>query len=370
MPILSSGPGNLVTIDGKEYLFFAGNNYLGLAGHPAVKRAALEAVESHGLSSSASRETTGTSVLHVDLERQLADFKNQADAVIFSTGYLGNRILLHALRNRFTTVLADRLSHPSVLDGVPREIGEIVFYDHGNTDHLADLLAERPGAGVLIITDGVFALTGEIAPLDRIYRLARKHGAVVVVDDAHATGILGEHGRGTPEHFGLDDAENLYQTEMLSKALGCFGGFIAADRETIRNIRTGSAAYIGTTALPPPIAAAGSAALRYLREHPERRLKVLENARTVKEGLNRLNLPTAPDDTPIIPVFFDTPGEAGQLSSYLRGQGIIAPAVRYPVPMDRYPVRITVSADHTGDHLNTLLEALESWRNRHDTQTG
>jgi len=365
MPILTSGPGSQVTIDGKRYLFFAGNNYLGLAGHPAVKQAALEAIEGYGLSSSASRETTGTSTLHLELERQLAEFKNRPDAVVFSSGYLGNRILLHALRDRFTTVLADRLSHPSVMDGIPREVEEVVFYDHGNADHLADLLAERPEASALIITDGIFAVTGEIAPLDRIYTLARQHRAVVVVDDAHATGILGRHGRGTPEHFGLDGAENLYQTETLSKALGCFGGFIASTREFIESIRTGSAAYIGTTALPPPIVAAGTAALKTLREHPRRRLRVLENARTIKDGLNRMNLPTSPDDTPIIPVFFDTPEGAGRLSGYLHRQGIIAPAVSYPVPMDRYPVRLTVSADHTREHLDTLLQALEQWRSHH-----
>ena len=365
MPTLSSGPGSRVTIDGRRFLFFAGNNYLGLANHPEVNRAAIDAIGTHGLGSSASRETTGTSTLHLELERRLAEFKNRADAVVFSSGYLGNNILLHALQSRFTVVLADRLSHPSVMDGIPREAGEIVFYDHGDADHLADLLAERPRTRALIITDGVFALTGEIAPLDRIYRLARQHRAVVVVDDAHATGILGEHGRGTPEHFGLDGAEDLYQTETLSKALGCFGGFIASTRELVAAIRTGSAAYIGSTALPPAIAAAGTAALRLIRKHPERRLKVLENARVIKDGLKRMNLPTASDDTPIIPIFFDTPEEAGRLSRFLHSQGIIAPAVSYPVPMDRYPVRLTVSADHTGEDLDTLLQILEQWRSHH-----
>jgi len=363
-----NGPvGTHIECEGRRFLFFAGNNYLGLANHPAVKEAAAEAIEGYGLSSSASRETTGTCTLHLELERQLAEFKNRPDAVIFSSGYLGNKILLRALRDRFTAVFADRLSHPSVMDGIPRETGEIVFYDHGDVDHLADLLAEQPKARSLIITDGVFALAGEIAPLDRIYRLARQHRAVVVVDDAHATGILGEHGRGTPEHFGLDGAENLHQTETLSKAFGCFGGFIASTRELIETIRTGSAAYIGSTALPPPIAAASLASLRHYRTHPERRLRVLENARYIKKELHRMNLPTATDPTPIIPLFFDTHEEAEQLSRFLHNQGIIAPAVRYPVSMDRYLVRLTVSADHTGDHMDTLLQALERWRNRHVT---
>lgn len=361
-----NGPvGTHIELEGRRFLFFAGNNYLGLANHPAVREAAAAAVETYGLSSSASRETTGTCTLHLELERQLAVFKNRADAVIFSSGYLGNKILLQALQERFATVLADRWSHPSVVDGVPREIEEIVFYDHGDTDHLARLLGERPKAGAVIITDGVFALTGEIAPLDRIHALARQHRAVVVVDDAHATGILGEHGRGTPEHFGLDGAGDLYQTETMSKALGCFGGFIASTRELIGTIRTGSAAYIGSTALPPPVAAAGTAALRQVREHPERRRKVLENARTVKNGLQEMGLHTASDDTPIIPVFFKTPEEAGRLSRFLRRQSIIAPAVRYPVPMERYPVRLTVSADHTREHLDILMETLEQWRSHH-----
>ncbi len=365
MSLLNGPVGTHVTTEGRRFLFFAGNNYLGLANHPAVKEAAAAAIEGYGVSSSASRETTGTCALHRELERLLAEFKNRPDAVIFSSGYLGNTILLHALRERITAVFADRLSHPSVIDGIPREIAELVFYDHLDTDHLAGLLHDRAGAKPLIITDGLFALTGEIAPLDRIYRLAEKHRAIVVVDDAHATGILGDHGRGSPEHFGLDGAENLFQTETMSKAFGSYGGFISSTADIIATIRTSSTAYIGSTALPPPIVAASLASLQRVQRHPELRLRALKNARYIKDGLRRMDLSTAFDDTPIIPVYFDTPEEAGRLSRFLHDQGIIAPAVRYPVPMDRCLVRLTVSADHTSDDMDTLLQALERWRNHH-----
>jgi 7-keto-8-aminopelargonate synthetase-like enzyme len=365
MDILNGPVGTSVTVEGRQCLFFAGNNYLGLANHPAVKRAAVEAIERHGLSCSASRETTGTFTLHLELERLLAEFKGRPAAAIFASGYQGNKILLDALGKRVSTVFLDRFSHPSILDGIPRKVGEIVTYNHCDVDHLAGLLDERPGANALIITDGLFALTGEIAPLDRMVRLAGEHRAIVVVDDAHATGILGETGRGTPEHFGLDGAADLFQTETMSKAFGSYGGFIASTTDIVESIRNNSAAYIGSTALPPPIVGASIASLRHFRRHPELRLGVLDNARYIKEELRRMNFSTVSDHTPIIPLFFDTPKKAERLSRFLYDQGIIGPAMKYPVPMDRYLVRLTVSADHTKEQMDTLLEALERWRNRH-----
>jgi 7-keto-8-aminopelargonate synthetase-like enzyme len=366
MPVLKSGLGSQIEIDGNSYLFFAGNNYLGLANHTALKKAAISSIHTYGLSFSASRETTGTAELHLQLERLLSEFKNKPDSIVFASGYMGNRILIHALKDRICSIYMDREAHPSIVDGVPAEINKVYVYYHCDEHHLEHLLETNQEDRPLIITDGVFALTGEIAPLDKIYPIALKYNGIVVVDDAHATGILGKNGRGTPEHFGLDDSANLFQTETMSKAFGTYGGFISSTARIIDEIRTKSSIYIASTALPPPIVASGIGAIRHVMEHPELRRSVLENASHLRSEIRRLDLPTNLDDTPIIPIFFNSQGEAKTFSDFLYQNLIIAPYVRYPVQQDRYIVRITVSAIHTKNQIETLLQVLRKWRDRHD----
>jgi 7-keto-8-aminopelargonate synthetase-like enzyme len=217
----------------------------------------------------------------------------------------------------------------------------------------------------LIITDGVFALTGEIAPLDQIYALAEKYNALVVVDDAHATGVLGKNGRGTPEHFALDGAKNLYQSETMSKAMGGYGGFISSEKKIIDKIRYQSRFYGASTALPPPIVAAGCASLKLMEEHPELRGRLMEHAALVRKGVRELDFDTADGITPIIPLFFEDWQKAKGLSDFLKENHIIAPAVDYPVTLDKYIVRITVSALHTREQIEGLLSVLRKWNDKH-----
>lgn len=365
MVILKSGVSNFVNLDNKTYSYFAGNNYLGLANHPKVMKDTINAIEKYGVNFSASRQTTGTSELHLELEKLLSEFNNQEASVVFASGFMGNRILLHALRDQYSAIYLDELSHPSITDGVPADVSNLYKYDHCNTEHLESLLKINTGFRPLIITDGVFPLTGEIAPLDKIYWLAEKYNAIVIVDEAHATGVLGKNGRGTTEHFDLDGATNIYQSGTMSKALGAYGGFISANAEIIGLIREKSSLYLASTALPPPIAAAGLSAINIIRQEPELRLNLIGNANQIRAGIKNLNFLTTSDSTPIIPVFLSSEQKAQDLSAYLKINNIIVPYVKYPLKMDNFIVRITASALHTQDQIEELLSVLKKWRDKH-----
>ena len=361
MSVLNSGAGNYIVSGKRRYSYFAGNNYLGMANHPEIVEEAVLALKKYGVNFAASRQTTGTSDLHLHLEELLAQFKGSEDAVVYATGYLGNSLLLHVLRPDYSEVIVDSMAHASILDGIPGEIKKIQFYEHSNAEHLESLLKKSQNRS-LIITDGIFALTGEIAPLDQIYLLAQKYNALLIVDDAHATGILGDNGRGTPEHFNLNNAPNLYQSETMSKALGGYGGFISSNRKIIQNIRSGSRFYGASTALPPPIVAAGCASVTYLQKHPELLQQLKDNIHLLKAGIRELDFSVTEDLTPIIPLFFNRLDEAQNLSSYLEENNIIAPCVSYPVKMDKFLVRITVSAIHTQEQIENLLLVLREWK--------
>jgi 7-keto-8-aminopelargonate synthetase-like enzyme len=367
MITLDSETDSYITLNNSRYSYFAGNNYLGLANHPDSVKAAVDALRKYGVNFSASRQTTGTSGIHLELEKLLANFKHQEDAVVFATGYLGNSLLLIALKGCYSAVFADSQAHSSIRDGIPKEISHVHFYDHCDPNHLEDLLKKNQKFRPLIITDGIFALTGEIAPLDEIYSVAQKYDALLIVDDAHATGVLGKNGKGTPEHFNLDGARNLFQSETMSKALGAYGGFISAEKEIIQEIRSKSSFYGASTALPPPIVAAGCASVRYLARHPELREKVRKNAGMVREGIRELGFASTEGITPIIPVFFQDQQKAKSLSVFLKENQIIVPSIDYPVKLDKFIVRITVSANHTRDQIGNLLYILKKWKDNHGT---
>jgi len=229
---------------------------------------------------------------------------------------------------------------------------------------LEQVLKKNSGHRPLIITDGIFALTGEIVPLDQIYWLAMRYSATIIVDDAHATGVLGKSGRGTPDHFNLDGAEGIYQSETMSKALGSYGGFITGEGEVINKMREECHFYGASTALPPPVVAAGLAAVRILRQQPELRLRLFENADRLRSGVKELGFDTSDTVAPIIPIFFNTWERAVGLSKYLEENRIIVPAVNYPVKMNKFIVRATVTAEHTKEQIDKLLDTLKNWRSK------
>jgi len=362
--ILNSGIGNYVYSNGNKYSYFGGNNYLGLANHPSVREAAIKAVEKYGVNFSASRHTTGTADIHLELEKALAVFKGQEDAVVFASGYQGNSILLEILKGSYSTIFIDQSAHASIIAAIPADAVKVMYYDHCDASHLENLLDHNKGSYPLIITDGIFALTGEIAPLDEIYPVVKKHNGILVVDDAHSTGVLGATGKGTPEHFKLHGKERIFQTETMSKALGGYGGFISGTKDLTEMVRERSATYQASTALPPPIAASGIASLKIIREHPELRTQLLDKAGKLRAEIARQGFHTTHFDTPIIPIILDRPEKARSLSSYLEENGMIAPFINYPVRQELHIIRIAVSFSHTDDQLGALLELLKKWKEK------
>lgn len=362
MVLLNSGIGNYVTSNGKKYSYFGGNNYLGLANHPVVKSAAIHSIEKYGVNFSASRRTTGTADIHLELENKLSDFKGAQDTVVFASGYQGNSILLEVLRNRYSAVYADQFAHPSIISGIQPGNTDIHYYNHLDADHLENLLKKHRRKDPLIITDGVFALTGEIAPLDKIYPLVKKYNAIVIVDDAHSTGIMGKTGKGTPEYFSLPEDENIYQSETMSKALGSYGGFISGKRELIDLIRERSTTYQASTALPPPVVAAGIASLGIIKENPSLHLNLLEKAIALRKRIAMLDFRTTDYNTAIIPIILSDPYIAKKLSLFLEENGIIVPFMNYPSKSEMYMLRVAVSVSHLEEQTESLLEILKKWR--------
>jgi len=362
MILLSSGIGNYIYSNGKKYSYFGGNNYLGLANHPDVTEASIQSIKRYGVNFSASRRTTGTADIHLELENALSVFKGREESVVFASGYQGNGILLDIFRNDYSVIFMDQFAHPSITSNIPGNITNIQTYSHCDTDHLEKLLHKHKGSRPLIITDGVFALTGEVAPLDKIYPLAEKYGAILIVDDAHSTGILGKNGRGTFEHFNLPVTKNMYQTETMSKALGSYGGFISGDSELINLIRNKSTTYQASTSLPPSIISAGIASLSIIRKYPELRTKVLYIAGKVRNRISLMGFQTTQVNTPIIPLILSSQEKARSLSLFLEENDIIAPFVDYPGSQEKHMIRITVSANHTIEQAELLLENLKKWK--------
>jgi 7-keto-8-aminopelargonate synthetase-like enzyme len=364
MIILNSGVGNYVWSNGRKYSYFGGNNYLGLASNPAVKEAAFKAIRKYGVNFSASRRTTGTADLHLELEKNLSLFKGKEDAVVFASGYQGNSILLEILKGRYDTVFMDQFSHASIVSGIPHDISDIRYFNHCDAGHLEQLLKLNTGSRPLVITDGIFALTGEIAPLDRYFPVLQKNNALLIVDDAHATGILGESGRGTPEHFRLPESQNIFQTETMSKAIGSYGGFITGKRMLTEHIRSGSATYQASTALPPPVVAAGTESLKIIRENPGLRIRLLEKSGELRKNIATLGFETTKDSTPIIPILLPAKAEAESLSKYLEQNGILVPFIQYPSSQKLQIVRITVSVLQTKEQTDRLFRLLKKWKTR------
>ncbi|MBN2417337.1 pyridoxal phosphate-dependent aminotransferase family protein [bacterium] len=366
MVVIETPIAHTIRLNGKEYDYFAGNNYLGLANHPELKKAAVSAVETYGINVSASRETTGTASVHLALEKAIAEFKDKEAAVVFASGYLSNTILAEALQDRYDSVFMDEMSHPSIRNSIRGTAIPVHLYRHKDIDDLHALVRRHAGKNPLFMTDGIFPLTGDIAPLQDIAQLAEQVNALVIVDDAHATGVIGDNARGTPDYFGLHNHPRVFQTETMSKALGVYGGFIASLESDILDVRRKSSAYIGSTALPPSLSAAALAAFTLLRREPVLRTRLSENTRLLREGILSLGYETSTDPTPIIPVFLAVRNEAVALSVYFQEHAVIAPYIHYPVETGKFIVRLTVSAAHTAEQIERVLTLLKRWRNERE----
>lgn len=346
--------------NGQDVLLFCSNNYLGLANHPTLKKAAAEAVHHWGAGAGAARLVSGNLRPYNEVEIKLAQCKHTAAALIFSTGYMANLGAMSVLAQKGDLILADRLNHASLIDGFRRSGATLRIYRHRDMDHLEKLLRKRKtGQNVLIVSDGVFSMDGDITPLTQILHLAETHDAEVYIDDAHATGVLGPNGGGTAEHFEVS-SPRLIQMGTFSKALGGFGGFVAGTEDLIQLLINKARPFIYTTALPPSVLASAGAALDLIQNTPDLIKQLWKNRAYFHQKVSELGFNTFNSETPIVPLFIGNAEKALAFSNHLLEKGILVSAIRPPtVPKDTARLRVTLMATHTPEQIDTLLHELE-----------
>jgi len=358
---LINGPqGPRVLLDGTPVLLLCSNNYLGLADHPRVREAAADAAMRWGVGAGASRLVSGTMTIHEQLERRLAEFERTESCVLFGSGYLANVGVLSTLGRAGQTIFSDALNHASIIDGCRLARADTFVYDHCDLDHLEWGLREHGHHGDVIVTDSVFSMDGDVAPLAGIVELARRHGARVVVDEAHATGALGPGGRGAIAEAGLDkEVDVLIGT--LSKALGSYGGYVCARRELVELLLNSARALIFSTAPPPPAVAGALAALELLIEQPLRPAKLQAAADLLRRELAEAGMPVPSGRTQILPLVVGEADAALRLCEAALARGVFAAAIRPPtVPDGSSRLRLTVMATHTASELAGAVATLSA----------
>src|SRR5580658_8105332 len=350
----------IARFDGKEVINLASNNYLGLANHPKLVEAAIDATRRFGAGSGAVRTISGTMSLHVELERRIAAFKNVEACVVFQSGFAANAGTVSALLGQEDHIISDELNHASIIDGCRLSRAKIHVFRHRDTAHAEEKLAALDGAPgrKLLITDGVFSMDGDIGPLDRLTELAERHGAIMMVDDAHSSGVLGRNGRGTVDHFGLHGRVDV-QVGTLSKAIGVLGGYVCGSRDLIEFLYHRARPFLFSTSHPPAVAAACLAAFDILEHEPERIEKLWENTRHFKAGLKNAGFDTGDSETPITPIIVGEAKTAHAYSAALFENGLLATGIGFPtVPEGKARIRTIVTATHTREMLDRAGEIL------------
>jgi glycine C-acetyltransferase len=349
-----------VRVDGQQAVLLSSNNYLGLAEHPALREAAIQALERYGCGAGASRSISGTMESHRVLEERIARFKGCEEALLFSTGYMANIGLLTTVVEEGDLILSDEFNHASIVDGCRLSRAEVWVYRHRDMDHLEDLLKKSSHRRRLIVTDGVFSMEGDIALLPAIRALADQYGSFVMVDDAHATGVLGEGGRGTAEYFNLTGRIDI-QMGTLGKALGGFGAYVAGSRDLIDYLINRCRTFLYTTALPPAIAAMALAALEIVEREPQLRKRLWENTAYFKEGLEKRGFNTGMSETPICPILIGDNALTMEADHRLMARGVFVQGIRPPtVPPQGSRLRAALMATHTEKDLKAALDALQT----------
>ncbi len=358
-PRTLEGPtGARARFDGRDVINLASNNYLGLADHPRLNEAAAAAARELGAGSGAVRTIAGQMTDHLELERRFAAFKHAEAALMFQSGFTANAGTVAAILSKDDVIVSDRLNHASIIDGARLSRAEIKVFEHRDPEHADRLLAEtaREGRRQLLITDGVFSMDGDIAPLPDLVEVAERQGAIMMVDDAHASDVLGRGGAGTVDHFGLHGRVDI-QVGTLSKAIGVLGGFIAGPGHLIEWLQNRGRPYLFSTSAPPAVVAACLAALDVLQDEPERLERLWSNTTRFKEGLHGLGFDTGTSETPITPVITGDESATQAFAARLFDEGVFCPAIVFPtVAKGRARVRTIVTADHTADDLDEALE--------------
>ncbi|HWP60188.1 MAG TPA: 8-amino-7-oxononanoate synthase [Candidatus Acidoferrales bacterium] len=348
--------GPTLMIEGRELLNFCSNNYLGLAGHPALCAAAKEAIDRYGCGSGASRLISGNLELHEQLEEKIAALKGTEAALVFNSGYQANTGLLSCLAGEGDTIFSDALNHASIIDGCRLTRARVVVYPHGDIARLEDELKKTTTGKKLIVTETIFSMDGDEAPLAEIVELAERFGALVMVDEAHATGVAGPNGAGVVAKLGLGE-RILVQMGTLGKALGSFGAYVAGSKALRELIINRCRTFIFTTSLPPSVLAASIAAIELVRKEPERRLALWHNVRALRDGLKRMGLRLSESQSQIQPVIIGDARRCMALSARLFEKGLFCQGIRPPtVPAGTSRLRVTVMATHSHEHLRQAFK--------------
>ncbi|NGZ60238.1 MAG: 8-amino-7-oxononanoate synthase [Nitrospira sp. LK265] len=359
---LGTGQSPEITVGGKRYILLASNSYLGLSLDPAVVEAARQALEKYGTGSGGSRLVSGSTDLHRELEERIASFKSTGSAIIFSSGYLANIGTISSLVGEGDIVYSDELNHASIIDGCRLSRADIRIYKHLDYGHLESLLKSdsRKKGKKLIVTDTVFSMDGDLAHLPTLVGLSERFGCMLMVDEAHAAGVLGERGSGATEHFGVEEHVPIVMG-TLSKAIGSLGGYIAGSRELIDFIRNRVRSYIFDTSLPAASLAASIAAIDIIEKEPSRRDHLWRLIKMFKSGIGDMGLTVLPSDSAIVPVLVGEAEPALEFAAALRERGIYTPAVRPPsVPEGKCRIRATLMATHTEEHVGLALSAFKA----------
>ena len=356
---IGSAQGARIIVDGKDVLNFCSNNYLGLANHPKLVEAAKESTKKYGVGPAAVRSIAGTTDLHVQLEQRLAKFKGAADVITFQSGFTANLGTISALAGKEDVIFSDRLNHASIIDGCRLSGAKIVAYEHSDPGALEDAIKEHASSyrRCLIITDGVFSMDGDIAPLPALVEVAKKYDILFMVDDAHGEGVLGKGGRGIVDHFGLHGKVDI-EVGTMSKAFGVVGGMVAGDKVIIEWLRQRGRPFLFSSAVTAPDAAACLAAVDLLEESTELVDKLWDNAKYFKGEMKKLGFDMGVSETPITPVMLGEAPLAQQFSRELFDEGVFAMAIGFPtVAKGKARIRVMISASHDRDDLGQGLEA-------------
>jgi glycine C-acetyltransferase len=346
------------SVDHRSVVNLSSNNYLGLTTHPRLRERAVEAIERFGVGSGSVRSIAGTMALHVELERRLAEFKKTEAVVVFQSGFAANAGTVAALLTKDDVIVSDELNHASIIDGCRLSRAEIRVFPHKDVSGARKVLAELPASQrKLLITDGVFSMDGDVAPLPELCTLAEEFGAIMMVDDAHASGVFGANGRGTIDHFGVHGRVDI-QVGTLSKAVGVLGGYVAGQRTLIELLHHRARPFLFSTSHPPPVTAACLAAVDVLMEEPDLIDRLWTNTKFFKSGLKALGFDTGLSESPITPVIVGDAALAMRLSDRLFEEGVFAQGIGFPtVPRGKARVRTIVTATHTTDDLQLALDA-------------
>jgi glycine C-acetyltransferase len=357
--VIMSSDGTRVTIEGKSLLLMCSNDYLGLSRHPSLREAACAAARLWGVGSGAARLVSGTSSVHQELEFRLARFKCTEAAILFNSGYAANTGIIPALAGDSDTILSDSLNHASIIDGCRLSRASVNVYRHKDMNHLEELLKQSSASRrKLIITDGIFSMDGDIAPLRDIVSLSEKYDAMLMVDDAHATGVLGKSGRGTAEHFGLEGRVHI-QMGTLGKALGSFGAYVAGKKSLIEYLLNRSRSYCYSTSLPAAVCAASIAAIDILENDPGPRERLWNNQKRFIGGLRKIGISPGSSESPIVPIIIGNTEKALTASARLFDHGIYATAIRPPAVMNGFArIRMTIMAIQTETDIDSALDAV------------